>query len=71
MSPAECILELSRSLPFGLFTDRQREVVFSSNYADLDYAAIAKTLAISPGTVGATLNTAHRTLREALQEVEP
>lgn len=54
--------------PLELLTERQREVVFLRYYADLDYAAIADALAISPGTVGATLNAAHRSLRTALQE---
>jgi DNA-directed RNA polymerase specialized sigma24 family protein len=56
-------------LPLDLLTDRQREIVFLHYYADLDYAAIADALAISPGTVGATLNAARRTLRQALEEV--
>lgn len=58
-------------VPLDLLTERQREIVFLHYYADLDYAAIAKALAISPGTVGATLNAARRRLREALQEVRP
>jgi DNA-directed RNA polymerase specialized sigma24 family protein len=56
-------------LPLDLLTERQREIVFLHYYADLDYAAIADALAISPGTVGATLNAARRTLRRALEEV--
>ena len=56
-------------LPLDLLTDRQREIVFLHYYADLDYAAIADALAISPGTVGATLNAARRTLRQSLEEV--
>jgi RNA polymerase sigma-70 factor (ECF subfamily) len=56
-------------LPLDLLTERQREIVFLHYYADLDYAAIAAALAISPGTVGATLNVARQTLREALEEV--
>ena len=51
-------------LPLDLLTERQREIVFLHYYADLDYAAIAAALAISPGTVGATLNAARQTLRE-------
>src|SRR2546427_9263319 len=58
------------SLPLELLTERQREVVFLHYYADLDYKAIADALAISPGTVGATLNAARRTLRDALEEVQ-
>jgi RNA polymerase sigma factor (sigma-70 family) len=56
-------------LPLDLLTERQREIVFLHYYADLDYAAIACALEISPGTVGATLTTARRTLRQALEEV--
>ena len=56
--------------PLELLTERQREVRFLHYYADLDYATIAAALGISPGTVGATLSTARRTLRQALtQEV--
>jgi DNA-directed RNA polymerase specialized sigma24 family protein len=56
-------------IPLDLLTERQREIVFLHYYADLDYAAIADALQISPGTVGATLNAARRTLRAALEEV--
>lgn len=57
-------------LPLELLSERQREVLFLHYYADLDYATIAAALGISPGTVGATLTTARRTLRQALtQEV--
>jgi RNA polymerase sigma-70 factor (ECF subfamily) len=56
-------------LPLDLLTERQREIVFLHYYADLDYAAIAAALGISPGTVGATLNAARQTLRAALEEV--
>ena len=58
------------ALPLELLTERQREIVFLHYYADLDYAAIADALAISPGTVGATLTAARRTLRGALEEVQ-
>src|SRR5262245_21673677 len=57
------------ALPLELLTERQREIVFLHYYADLDYAAIADALVISPGTVGATLNAARRALREALEGV--
>jgi RNA polymerase sigma-70 factor, ECF subfamily len=50
---------------------RQREVVFLRYYADLEYHAIADVLEIEPGTVAATLNAAHRALRERLEEVRP
>jgi RNA polymerase sigma-70 factor, ECF subfamily len=56
-------------MPLELLGERQREIVFLHYYADLDYAAIAEALAISPGTVGATLNAARQTLRVALEEV--
>lgn len=35
-------------VPLDLLTERQREIVFLHYYADLDYAAIAEALAISP-----------------------
>jgi len=54
------------TLPLELLTERQREVLFLHYYADLDYATIADTLGISPGTVGATLSTARGVLRRAL-----
>jgi RNA polymerase sigma-70 factor (ECF subfamily) len=54
------------SLPFELLSERQREVLFLHYYADLDYATMAEALGISPGTVGATLSTARRVLRQAL-----
>jgi DNA-directed RNA polymerase specialized sigma24 family protein len=53
-------------LPLELLTERQREVLFLHYYADLDYTTIADALGISPGTVGATLSTARRLLRQAL-----
>lgn len=53
-------------LPIDLLSERQREVLFLHYYADLDYETIAEALEISPGTVGATLTAARRTLRAAL-----
>lgn len=50
--------------------ERQRLAVFLRYYADLDYRSIGDTLGIATGTVSATLNAAHRTLRQTLQEVE-
>jgi RNA polymerase sigma-70 factor (ECF subfamily) len=47
--------------------DRQRLALFLRYYADLDYAAIAATLDVKEGTVGATLHAAHASLREALE----
>src|SRR5262245_14103164 len=48
--------------------ERQRLVLFLRYYADLDYAAIARVLGIRRGTVSATLNQAHATLRPLLAE---
>jgi RNA polymerase sigma-70 factor, ECF subfamily len=59
--------------PFGVralvaaLPPRQREVLFLRYYADLEYRAIADTLEIEPGTVAATLNTAHQALRQRLE----
>lgn len=50
--------------------ERQRLVLFLRYFADLSYEAIADALQISPGTVAATLNAAHRSLRLWLEEVE-
>jgi RNA polymerase sigma factor (sigma-70 family) len=50
--------------------ERQRLVLFLRYFADLPYEAIADALEISSGTVAATLNAAHRSLRSRLQEVE-
>jgi RNA polymerase sigma-70 factor (ECF subfamily) len=58
---AELRLALAR-LP-----ERQRTAVFLRYYADLDYAAIGEALGIAPGTVAATLNQAHTTLRSRLE----
>jgi RNA polymerase sigma-70 factor (ECF subfamily) len=51
-----------------LLPERQRTAVFLRYYADLDYAAIAEALGITTGTVSATLNAAHATLRSRLEE---
>jgi RNA polymerase sigma-70 factor (ECF subfamily) len=51
--------------------ERQRLVLFLRYYADLDYQSIATALQVSTGTVGATLNAAHSSLRRLLQEVRP
>jgi RNA polymerase sigma-70 factor (ECF subfamily) len=52
-----------------LLGERQRLVLFLHYYADLDYAAIAEVLEISPGTVGATLTAARAAMRRLLEEV--
>jgi RNA polymerase sigma-70 factor (ECF subfamily) len=49
--------------------ERQRLALFLRYYADLDYGSIATALEITPGTVAATLNAAHASLRRLLQEV--
>jgi RNA polymerase sigma-70 factor (ECF subfamily) len=51
--------------------ERQRLALFLRYYADLDYGSIAIALQVSTGTVGATLNAAHASLRRLLQEVQP
>jgi RNA polymerase sigma-70 factor, ECF subfamily len=60
---ADVQLELAR-LP-----ERQRLALFLRYYADLDYRTIAEVLDVAPGTVGATINAAHGTLRRRLAEV--
>jgi RNA polymerase sigma-70 factor, ECF subfamily len=50
--------------------ERQRLTLFLRYYADLDYEAIAGTLGVAPGTVGATLNAAHAALRSSLREAD-
>jgi len=55
----------------ALLPERQRLVLFLRYYADLDYEAIAVALEVSRGTVGATLNAAHASLRRLLQEARP
>lgn len=47
---------------------RQRAVVFLRYYADLDYRTIAEVLEVQPGTVAATLHSAHTAIRKQLQE---
>jgi RNA polymerase sigma factor (sigma-70 family) len=48
--------------------ERQRLAVFLRYYADLDYESIGAALGIKGGTVAATLNAAHNSLRKTLQE---
>jgi RNA polymerase sigma-70 factor (ECF subfamily) len=72
-------VDLSASMPAGNddgvrslvaeLPERQRLVLFLRYYADLDYREIADTLGLEIGTVGATLNHAHRSLRRLLAEV--
>jgi RNA polymerase sigma factor (sigma-70 family) len=49
--------------------ERQRLVVFLRYWVDLDYRTIAAVIGIEVGTVSATLNAAHATLRRFLEEV--
>ncbi len=63
--PSDELSALIAALP-----ERQRLTLFLRHYADLDYAAIAHALSVSQGTVGATLNAAHKALREQLEEVD-
>ncbi|SRR5712691_5277179 len=49
--------------------ERQKLAVFLRYYADLSYGQIAEALGVSPGTVAASLNAAHATLRRDLEEV--
>lgn len=48
--------------------ERQRLVVFLRYFADLSYQEIAATLEIEVGTVSATLNAAHNSLRTTREE---
>jgi RNA polymerase sigma-70 factor (ECF subfamily) len=59
---ASPLRELVAALP-----ERQRLALFLRYYADLDYRAIAEALGVAPGTVAATLNAAHATLRTTLE----
>src|SRR4051794_2854409 len=56
-------------VPLDGLTERQREIIFLHYFADLSYDEIACALEIRPGTVGATLTAARRTLRLSLEEV--
>ena len=49
--------------------ERQRLAVFLRYYADLSYTQIADVIGVTPGTVAASLNTAHGALRRQFQEV--
>ncbi len=60
----ETLRQELRSLP-----ERQRIAVFLRYYADLSYEQIAEALDVRPGTVAASLNAAHASLRRRLSEV--
>ena len=51
--------------------ERQRLAVYLRYYADLDYRSIAAVLHVEVGTVSATLNSAHASLRKSMEEVRP
>jgi RNA polymerase sigma factor (sigma-70 family) len=53
-------------LAVAALPERQRLVLFLRHYADLDYDGIADVVGTSRGTVAATLNAAHRKVREAI-----
>ena len=63
LEPAGSLLEQIAALP-----ERQRLVLFLRYFADLSYDGIAEAVDVSPGTVAATLNAAHRALRRQLEE---
>jgi RNA polymerase sigma-70 factor, ECF subfamily len=65
-SEPEKLARVQRSV--AQLPERQRAVLFLRYYADLDYVAIADTLGISAGTVGATLHAAHAALKQRLEE---
>ena len=66
-APDESILEPIRRL-IATLPERQRLALFLRYYADMDYASIGAVLGVQTGTVGATLNSAHTTLRRVLEE---
>ena len=59
----EDLRRLIRELP-----ERQRLALFLRYFADLDYESIAAILGVAPGTVAASLHTAHVTIRDAIEE---
>jgi RNA polymerase sigma factor (sigma-70 family) len=63
LEPSGSLLEQIAALP-----ERQRLVLFLRYFADLSYDGIAEAVDVSPGTVAATLNAAHRALRRQLEE---
>jgi RNA polymerase sigma factor (sigma-70 family) len=50
--------------------ERQRLALFLRYFADLEYRTIGQALGVRTGTVSATLNAAHRALRESLERVD-
>jgi len=62
--PDDSVRARLRALP-----ERQRIAVFLRYYGGMSYEEIAEVLQVRPGTVAASLNAAHNTLRRQLQEV--
>jgi RNA polymerase sigma-70 factor (ECF subfamily) len=62
--PDDSVRARLRTLPA-----RQRMAVFLRYYAGMSYEEIAEVLQVRPGTVAASLNAAHKTLRRQLEEV--
>jgi RNA polymerase sigma-70 factor (ECF subfamily) len=69
-APPSAIGQAELAMAMSRLSERQRLVLFLRYYADLDYATIAEALAISSGTVGATLTTARAALGHALEVKE-
>jgi RNA polymerase sigma-70 factor (ECF subfamily) len=65
LEPDELIRQLLLALP-----ERQRLTVFLRYYADLSYDQIAEALGVQSGTVAASLNAAHTSLRRRLAEAQ-
>lgn len=65
----ERITDLTVRRLIARLSERQRLIVFLRYYADLEYAAIAALLEISPGTVAASLSSAHARIRNELKEI--
>ncbi|HEY3765311.1 MAG TPA: sigma-70 family RNA polymerase sigma factor [Gaiellales bacterium] len=64
-SSQEFVRDFVRTLP-----ERQRLVLFLRYFSGLDYREIAQVADIAVGTVSATLNAAHESLRRAMEEAE-
>jgi RNA polymerase sigma factor (sigma-70 family) len=62
----EDLRRLIRGLP-----ERQRLALFLRYFADLDYESIAAVLGIAPGTVAASLHSAHAAIRKAVEGAGP
>lgn len=62
-APDPGLLGVVRALP-----PRQRAALFLRYYAGMDYASIADTLSIAPGTVGKLLHDAREQIRRALED---